>query len=118
MNDMVKKDESRRFLVPASRVLEDSGKVQVKLEMPGVARSDLEIRVEGQELAVVGKRQDLATQGTWLLRERRRGDFRKTFSVDSGIDLEKIEAELTGGILTLTLPMKEAAKPRRIDIKS
>ena len=118
MNDMVKNEENRRTVVPASRVLEDSGKVQVRLEMPGVARSDLEIRVESAELTVVGKRQDAITHGTWLLRERRRGDFQKTFAVDSSIDLEKVDAELSNGILTLTLPMKEAAKPRRVEIRS
>jgi len=118
MNEITKTEESRRTLVPASRVLEDNGKVQVRLEMPGVAQGDLEIRVEGTELTVVGKRQDEATHGTWLLRELRRGDFRKTFAVDASIDLEKVDAELANGILTLTLPMKEAAKPRRIEIRS
>jgi len=118
MKDVAKREENRRSLVPASRVLEDSGKVQVRLEMPGVSREDLEIRVEGSELTVVGKRQDAETHGTWLLRERRRGDFHKTFSVDTSIDLDKIDAELTNGILTLTLPMKEAAKPRRVEIRS
>jgi len=118
MNEITKTDENRRSLVPASRVLEDNGKVQVRLEMPGVAQSDLEIRVEGSELTVTGKRQDPASHGTWLLRERRRGDFHKTFAVDSSIDLDKIDAELANGILTLTLPMKEAAKPRRIEIRS
>ena len=118
MNDMARTEETRRALVPASRVLEDGGKVQVSLEMPGVSRESLEIRVEGSELTVVGTRQDSETHGTWLLRERRRGDFHKTFSVDASVDLEKIDAELSNGILTLTLPMKEAAKPRRIEIRS
>ena len=118
MNEIAKTEENRRSLVPASRVLEENGKVQVRLEMPGVGQGDLEIRVEGAELTVVGRRQDEATHGTWLLRERRRGDFHKTFAVDSSIDLEKINAELANGILTLTFPMKEAAKPRRIEIRS
>lgn len=118
MNDVATREETRRALVPASRVFEDNGQIQVRLEMPGVAKDDLEIRVEGSELTIIGKRQDQASHGTWLIRERRRGDFRKTFSVDSSIDLEKIVAELSAGILTLTLPMKEAAKPRRIEIRS
>jgi len=118
MNEIAKTDENRRTLVPASRVFEESGKIEVRLEMPGVATGDLEIRVEGSELTVIGKRQDQATHGTWLLRERRRGDFHKTFAVDSSIDLDKVDAQLANGILTLTLPMKEAAKPRRIEIRS
>jgi len=117
MNELTTTDR-RRSLVPASRVFEDNGQVEVRIEMPGVAKGDLELRVEGQELTVIGRRQDPAVDGTWLLRERPRGDFHKTFSVDGSIDLEKIEAHLADGVLTLTLPMKEAAKPRRIEIKS
>jgi len=118
MNEVAKTQENRRSLVPASRVIEENCRVQVRLEMPGVATNDLEIRAEGSELTVIGKRQDPATHGTWLLRERRRGDFHKTFSVDSSIDLDKVDAQLSNGILTLTLPIREAAKPRRIEIRS
>lgn len=118
MNELQTKSEHRRALVPASQVAEADGRVEVRIEMPGVAKSDLEIRAEGQELTVIGRRQEPAIDGTWLLRERPRGDFRKTYSVDGSIDLDKVEAALANGVLTLTLPMKEAAKPRRIDIKS
>lgn len=118
MNEVMNREETRRSLVPASRVIEENGKVQVRLELPGVAQSDLEIRVEGAELTVIGKRQDAATHGTWLIRERRRGDFHKTFAVGDSIDLDKVDAQLSNGVLTLTLPMKEAAKPKRIEIRS
>lgn len=118
MNELQTANERRRSLVPASQVLEDDGKIVVRVEMPGVAKSDLEIRTEGQELSISGRRQEPATDGTWLLRERPRGDFQKTFSVDGSIDLDKIEAELADGVLTLTLPMKDAAKPRKIEIRS
>lgn len=118
MNELQTTEERRRTLVPASHVIEDEGKVIVRVEMPGVTKSDLEIRAEGQELTVRGRRQEAAESGTWLLRERPRGDFHKTYSVDGSIDLDRVEAELANGILTLTLPMKEAAKPRRIEIRS
>lgn len=118
MNELQTTEERRRTLVPASHVIEDEGNVIVRVEMPGVTKSDLEIRAEGQELTVRGRRQEAAENGTWLLRERPRGDFHKTYSVDGSIDLDRIEAELANGILTLTLPMKEAAKPRRIEIRS
>lgn len=106
----------RRSLVPANRVRRDEGQVVVKIEMPGVAQPDLEIQVEGRNLTIVGKRPDQA-QGTWLLRERSRGDFRRTYTVDPGIDLDKVDARLENGVLTLTLPMREEAKPRKIEVK-
>jgi len=118
MNELQTTNDRRRSLVPASQVTEDEGKIEVRIEMPGVSKGDLEIRAEGQELTVTGRRQEPANEGTWLLRERLRGDFRKTFSVDGSIDLDKIEAELTNGVLILTLPVKEASKPRKIDIRS
>ena len=118
MNDIVTKEDRSRVVAPAASVTEDSGKVVVRMEMPGVAKADLDIQVKGQDLTVIGRRQDETVEGKWLLRERRRGDFQKTYSVDVNIDLERIDAELTNGVLTLTLPMKEAAKPRKIDIRS
>ena len=118
MNTIEKNEDRRRNLVPAAQIVEEGGRVQVRLELPGVAQSDLEIRVEGQELTILGKRQEEAAAGTWLLRERRKGDFQKTFTVDDSIDLEKIDAGLANGILTLELPRKEAAKPRKIEIRS
>jgi len=117
MNEIAQKEEARRTLVPASRVFEVDGKVRVRLEVPGVARDNLEIRTEGSELTIIGRRNKELTHGTWLRRERLRGDFTKSFSVDSSIDLEKADAELANGILTLTLPMKDAAKPRAITIR-
>ena len=118
MNDITTTDDRRRSIAPAANVTEDAGKVVVRMEMPGVSKKDLDIQVKGQELTVTGRRQDAAVDGVWVLRERRRGDFQKTYSVDTSIDLEKVDAELTNGMLILTLPMKEAAKPRKIDIRS
>jgi HSP20 family protein len=118
MNDVTKTEEKPRTIAPEANVIEEVGKMTVKMEMPGVSKANLDIQVKGQEVTVVGRRQDEVVEGTWLLRERRRGDFQKTYSVDGSIDLDKIEASLNNGILTLTLPMKEAAKPRRIEIKS
>ncbi len=118
MENISKMEERRRVIAPAANVLEDAGKVIVRMEMPGVAKSDLDIQVKGQDLTVIGRRQEPALEGTWVVRERRMGDFQKTYSVDGSIDLEKIDAELVNGILTLTLPMKEAAKPRKVEIRS
>lgn len=116
MNELV--TQETRSIAPAANVLEESGKVVVHMEMPGVSKDGLEIEVKGQELSIVGRREESALEGRWLIRERRRGDFRKTYAVDGSIDLEQVDAQLADGILKLTLPLKEAAKPRKIDIRS
>jgi HSP20 family protein len=90
--------------------------VTVTLELPGVAKDGVEVKIDGNELSIVGRRQAPAAEGTYLLRERRRGDFRKVFTIDDTISRDKVDAALADGVLTLTLHLKEAAKPRRIEI--
>lgn len=107
----------RRFVNPACSICEDEGKVTVTVELPGVRKEDLEIKIEGNELVILGKRSNSAPEGTYLLRERRSGDFRKTFTLDDSIDHEGVDGKLSDGILTLTLKVKEAALPRKIAIR-
>lgn len=107
----------RRLVNPACSICEDEGRVTVTVEMPGVRKEDLEIKIEGNELVVLGKRPESAPDGTYLVRERRYGDFRKTFTLDESIDHEGVDGKLADGVLTLTLKIKEAALPRKISIR-
>ncbi len=108
--------ESRRNVTPVCSICEDEGKVVVNVEMPGVDKKNVDIRIEGNELVIFGKRTDENREGTFLLRERRSGDFRKTFTLDESIDQEHVEGKLSDGLLTLTLKIKEAARPRQIAV--
>ncbi len=107
----------RRFVNPACSICEDEGRVTVTLEMPGVRKEDLEIKIEGNELVVLGKRTESVPDGTFLVRERRSGDFRKTFTLDESIDHEGVDGRLADGVLILSLKIKEAALPRKISIR-
>jgi HSP20 family protein len=106
----------KRTTVPACNIVEDSGFVTVKLEMPGVPKEALEVRIEGNVLSVSGERRREEPRGKYLLRERRAEGFRKTFTLDETIARDKVDAALVDGILTLKLQVKEAAKPRKIEI--
>jgi len=106
----------RRTRVPDCSVSEDAGLVTVKLEMPGVAKEGLEVKIEGNELLIMGERKKEERQGRYLIRERREDAYRKLFTLDDTIAHEKVDAALADGILTLKLQVKEAAKPRRIEI--
>jgi HSP20 family protein len=106
----------QRVLVPACSIDETSGVVTLKLEMPGVSKEGLEVSVEGNALTITGRRDFNEPSGTWHMRERRRGNYRKTFTLDETIDRERIEAELADGILIVQLQIHESAKPRRIAI--
>jgi len=108
--------QNRRNVTPVCSICEDEGKVVISVEMPGVDKKDVDIRIEGNELIILGKRPDGGREGTYLLRERRIGDFRKTFTLDESIDHDQVDGKLADGLLTLTLKIKEAAKPRQITI--
>ncbi len=114
--DQNKELTERRTIVPYCSIVEDEGLVTVKIEMPGVSKDALEVKVEGNERAVFGERRAENPVGTYLVRERRAASFRKTFTIDDTIARDKIDASLVDGILTLKLHVTEAAKPRRIEI--
>jgi HSP20 family protein len=114
--DTRKELSERRTIVPACSIVEDEGIVTVRIEMPGVSKEGLEVKVEGNELAVFGGRRTANPAGTYLVRERRAESFRKTFTLDETIARDKIDASLVDGILTIKLHVTEAAKPRRIEI--
>jgi HSP20 family protein len=118
MNEIVKKSDSKEPVVqPECSIAEEDGKVRLRVEMPGVDRDGIEVSVEKNELAIVGKNRRTEVEGTYLVRERRRGEFRKRFIIDETIDRDRIDASMADGVLTLTLSVKEAAKPRKVEIK-
>jgi len=105
------------YLRPRSSVNESTdGRLHVVLEMPGVQKKDLEVRIENNELTIVGRRES-AAQKKYVLRERPEGDFMQAFTLDGTVDQGKVDAVLEKGILTLTLDLKEQVKPRRIQVR-
>lgn len=112
-------DEAReKWLVPLARISEaEDRKILIQVEMPGVSKSKLQIEVENSELRITGTREAGRVDGTYLVRECRDGSFYRAFTLDDTIDAEGIEASMTAGVLTVTLHRKEAAKPRKIDVK-
>jgi len=111
--------EHEPLLRPRSSVLEQpDGNLVLRLEMPGVARENLEIDVDSGELSITGRRALPRSAGTYLVRERPQGSFRQVYTLDDTIDPAKIDAVLETGILTLTLHRKEAVKPRKIAVRT
>ncbi len=108
----------RRYVRPRANITENASGFVVQVEMPGVNRQGLEITFENGELPLLGHRHPTnPPEGSELVyRESRPADFRRTFEVDGSIDAAHISAALDQGLLTLTLPKAEAAKPRKIEI--
>ena len=107
-----------RYLKPRYAVHEaENGQLNVRVEMPGVDKENLDIRVENNELRILGRR-DSAKEERFLLRERPQGDFLQTFTLDQTVDQGRVDAVLEKGILTIRLDLKEQVKPRTIKIRS
>lgn len=107
-----------RIFVPAADIYEADNDLTVILEMPGVEKNNVDIRVEDGVLSVEG-RLDLAKyQGLQpLYTEYNIGHYARTFRLSSRIDQNKIAAEMKDGVLALKLPKVEEAKPRTIQVK-
>lgn len=90
----------------------------VTASLPGVKPEDVEITVQGDTLTVRGEsRAEEDKKGEhWHLRERRFGTFQRSVSLATPVDSEKAQASFEHGVLTLTLPKSDAAKPRQIKI--
>ena len=109
----------QRFVRPRASITENHDGFTVQVEMPGVQPAGLEITFENGELTLVGHRATTAGNGDGhevLYRESHAADYRRVFEVDNTIDAGRISAALDQGLLTLSLPKAEAAKPRRIQI--
>jgi HSP20 family protein len=89
-------------------------------DLPGVKDADLEVRVAQNRLSISGKRESEKTEkgDTYYTTERSYGSFTRSFTLPEGIDADRIRAELKQGVLTLSVPKKPEAQPKKIDVTS
>lgn len=108
--------EATRYLTPAVDIYETEAGLTLLADMPEVPKENLKIRVEEGILTIVG---DGASpwRSNPLVKEFELASFYRQFQLTEEVDSEKICAELKNGVLTLSLPKKEKAKPREIPIK-
>jgi HSP20 family protein len=107
-----------RIFVPNADIHETQDALTVILEMPGVVKDNLNVRVEDGVLSVEGRLDLSKYQGLRpLYTEYNIGHYARSFQLSSKIDQNKIGAALKDGVLSLTLPKAEDAKPRKIDVK-
>jgi HSP20 family protein len=107
-----------RVFVPAADIFESKDALMVVLEMPGVDKSNVDVRVEEGVLSVRGQLDLSKYQGLQPLHiEYNIGHYARSFHLSSKIDQTKISAELQDGVLALSLPKIEEAKPQTIKVK-
>ena len=105
-----------RYVTPPVDIYETGEGLVVKADLPGVAKENLEVRVENNLLTIRGKSTHVAP-GEPIYREYELANFFRQFELNERVDQAKISADLKHGVLTLNLPKAEEAKPRTIDVK-
>jgi HSP20 family protein len=103
---------------PDVDVIENDDNIVVKAELPGFKPENVDVRVEGNLLSIRGEYHEESEkqEGQYHLKERRQSSFSRSIPLPVGVNADKAKAEFENGILTLTLPKHEEAKPRRISI--
>ncbi|WP_338058336.1 Hsp20/alpha crystallin family protein [Streptomyces antioxidans] len=101
---------------PAADVTEGDEAYHVELELPGVRRQEIDIEVNGQELTVTGEIKERERTGVLRRGGRRTGRFEYRMLLPSEVNTEGVKAVMSEGILTITVPKAETAKPRHIEI--
>ena len=103
---------------PALDVREDKDKFTVDLELPGFKREDINVHLEDGSLIISGERKsETANEGTEVHRqERYYGKFSRALTLPVALSPDKVKAAFKDGILTVTLPKAEEAKPKQIDV--
>lgn len=97
---------------PAVDILETGDAYLLRAELPGVAREEVEVEIEGRRLALSGRRRPPAgDDGTFLRMERGYGPFLRTFELGSDVDPDAVTARLRRGILEVELPKRSGAVP-------
>ena len=103
---------------PAVDIFENDQNVVLKAELPGIDPKDVDVQVENNTLFLKGQRkfENEVKEKDYHRIERSYGSFMRSFSLPSTINAEKVTADYKNGVLTLTLPKKEEAKPKTIKI--
>ncbi len=100
----------------------DGDEFVAKMDLPGVDPESIDIDIDDRTLSVRAERKDDSVhtddKSHWVSRERSYGSYARQLTLGTGLDLSKINADYADGVLTLTIPVAEEAKPRKIAVNS
>ena len=101
-------------------ILENENELVVKADVQDMKFEDIDVKMENGTLTLRGERKfekQTAEKGGWHRVERSYGTFERSFSLPETVDPEHVKADYTNGVLTVTLPKKEIAKPRQVKVE-
>ncbi|HEY0712745.1 MAG TPA: Hsp20/alpha crystallin family protein [Polyangia bacterium] len=110
-------NDVRPSSAPPVDVYENDDEILVVADMPGARPESVNVKLEKDELFISATR-DSKVSGQLLFGGRRDCEYRRTFLIPDGVDANKIEAEMSQGVLRVRLPKGSALKPRVIEVKT
>lgn len=113
------RDSAAASWVPAVDVFEEAENIRITAEIPGVRPENIAISLQGNLLTISGTKQQEAEEKTERVHryERVYGAFERTFTLPASVEPKDIKARYDHGVLTVTLPKSEKAKPRQIEVE-
>lgn len=104
---------------PLINLTEDKTSYRVRAELPGMRAEELDIQVLGRNLTISGERkiQSEGKDAKYHRRERESGSFSRVIGLPGEINSDQVQAQLVNGLLTVTIPKSQAAKPKQIAVK-
>jgi len=103
--------------IPLADVSEADDAYVVKLDLPGVQKDQVDIQLQDRELVITGEIPESEKEGRRHQSSRRTGRFEFRTYLPGDVNADGVNAQLSDGVLTVTIPKSEAAKPRQIEIK-
>ena len=118
VNRLFSEPATARPWTPNVDVLENEDEIVLKADVPGINEKDIEIRMEDGALTLKGERKfDKEDKEKGYHRiERGYGSFVRCFSLPESVDPDQVKADYKAGVLTVTLPKKDVAKPRTVKV--
>lgn len=118
MNTPTRDTQEAPALLPLVDVVEDASGITLYADLPGVAREALQLRVEGDRLAIEAEISATLREGsTPSHTEVGLTRYRRAFTLSKELDAEKVSAELSHGVLRVRIPKAAQAQPRRIEVQ-
>ncbi|HYK81982.1 MAG TPA: Hsp20/alpha crystallin family protein [Gemmatimonadales bacterium] len=113
------RDSAGASWVPPVDILEEADAIRITAEIPGVKPEDVKISLENNVLTIHGTKEQVAEERTERVHryERTYGTFERSFTLPATVDATGIKASYEHGLLTVTLPKVEKAKPRQIEVQ-
>lgn len=103
--------------LPRTNLYENGDNFELRAEVPGLDKKNLSVKIQGNYLEIGGTKGSDAPEGYKIHKtERTIGSFSRSFTLPADVDSSKVEATLKDGVLYLTLPKHEAAKPQKITV--